>query len=434
MQAKPKSGQAELFKTPLAKIINTKHPLCILGAKINWSEFDKAFGPLYSEGKGRPAKPTRLMVGLHYLKHTYNLSDEEVVAQWLENPYWQHFCGNEYFEHGFPIDASSMTRWRKRVSVAGMEKLLEETVSTGLDIGALKKASINKLNVDTTVQEKAISFPTDAKLYHRMREKLVALSKEHGVELRQSYKFKSKYSLFMRGRYSHARQMRRSNKELKRLRTYLGRVVRDIDRKVAGSERLNGVFSEPLALAQRILSQRRQDKDKLYSIHAPEVECISKGKAHKKYEFGCKVSVAATSKECFIVGMKAYHGNPYDGHTLEESITQTERISGFKANDIYVDRGYRGHNYTGQAIVYIAGRGTKKLKASVRKWIRRRSAIEAVIGHAKTNGRLGRNYLHGREGDNINAILSGCGYNMRKLLTVLLFCLFSWRQRLLPAS
>ena len=248
MQAKPKSGQAELFKIPLAKIINTKHPLCILGAKINWSEFDKAFGPLYSEGKGRPAKPTRLMVGLHYLKHTYNLSDEEVVAQWLENPYWQHFCGNEYFEHGFPIDASSMTRWRKRVSVAGMEKLLEETVSTGLDIGALKKASINKLNVDTTVQEKAISFPTDAKLYHRMREKLVALSKEHGVELRQSYKFKSKYSLFMRGRYSHARQMRRSNKELKRLRTYLGRVVRDIDRKVAGSERLNGVFSEPLAL------------------------------------------------------------------------------------------------------------------------------------------------------------------------------------------
>jgi len=429
MQAKPKSGQAELFKIPLAKIINTKHPLCILGAKINWSEFDKAFGPLYSEGKGRPAKPTRLMVGLHYLKHTYNLSDEEVVAQWLENPYWQHFCGNEYFEHGFPIDASSMTRWRKRVSVAGMEKLLEETVSTGLDIGALKKASINKLNVDTTVQEKAISFPTDAKLYHRMREKLVALSKEHGVELRQSYKFKSKYSLFMRGRYSHARQMRRSNKELKRLRTYLGRVVRDIDRKVAGSERLNGVFSEPLALAQRILSQRRQDKDKLYSIHAPEVECISKGKAHKKYEFGCKVSVAATSKECFIVGMKAYHGNPYDGHTLNDAVMQTEHIAGLKTQDIYVDRGYRGHNYKGQAVVHVAERGTRKLKVSMRKWLRRRSAIEAVIGHAKTDGRLGRNFLSGREGDNINAMLSGCGYNMRKLLKVLLFCLFFYRQR-----
>ncbi len=171
-----------LFKTPLTKIINTKHPLCISGTKIKWLEFDKAFGPLYSEDKGRPAKPTRLMVGLHYLKHTYNLSDEEVVSQWLENPYWQYFCGNEYFEHGFPIDTSSMTCWRKRVSEAGKEKLLKETSNAGLDIGTLKKASINKLNVDTTVQEKAISFPTDSKLYHRMRERLVELSKEHGVK------------------------------------------------------------------------------------------------------------------------------------------------------------------------------------------------------------------------------------------------------------
>jgi IS5 family transposase len=152
MQAKPKSGQSELFKVPLSRIINTKHPLCILGARRNWPEFDKAFGPLYSEGKGRPAKPTRLMVGLHYLKHTYNLSDEEVVSQWLENPYWQHFCGNEYFEHGFPIDASTMIRWRKRVSEAGMEKLLEETVSTGLDIGALKKTSINNPLCRTLIQ------------------------------------------------------------------------------------------------------------------------------------------------------------------------------------------------------------------------------------------------------------------------------------------
>ncbi len=430
MQAKPKSPQMKLFKTPLKKIINIKHRLCILEAKIEWHEFDNAFGPLYCEGKGRPGNPTRLMVGLHYLKHTYDLSDEEVVLQWLENPYWQYFCGNEYFEHDFPIDASSMTRWRQRVSEAGMEKLLEETIKAGLKIGALKKTSIKKLNVDTTVQEKAIRFPTDANLYHSMREKLVSMSKEHGVTLRQSYKFKSKRSLLMRGRYRHCRQMRRSNKEQKRLRTYLGRVVRDIERKIADNEELSCVFSKPLFLARKILSQKRQDKNKVYSIHAPEVECISKGKAHKKYEFGCKVSVTATSKECFVVGMKALHGNPYDGHTLKEAIIQTERISGLKARDIYVDRGYRGHNYTGEALVHIAGRGTRKLKASVRKWIRRRSAIEAVIGHTKTDGRLGRNYLHGREGDNINAILSGCGYNMRKLLTVLLFYLFFYRQKL----
>lgn len=429
MQAKPKSVQSELFKTPLAKIINTKHPLCILASRINWTEFDNTFGSLYSEGKGRPAKPTRLMVGLHYLKHTYNLSDEEVVSQWTENPYWQYFCGNDYFEYELPVDGSSMTRWRKRVSESGMEKLLEETISTGLDIGAIKKSSINKLNVDTTVQEKAVSFPTDAKLYHRMREKLVALSKEHGVELRQSYKYKSKYSYYMRSRYASCRQMKRANRELKSLKNYLGRVVRDIDRKVAGSDRLEDIFSEPLALAHRILSQRRQDKNKLYSIHAPEVECISKGKAHKKYEFGCKVSVAATSKECFIVGMKACHGNPYDGHTLMEAVMQTERIAGIKTRDIYVDRGYRGHDYKGSAVVHVAGRGTRKLKASMRRWMKRRSAIEPVIGHAKTDGRLGRNFLKGREGDNINAILSGCGYNMRKLLKVLLFCLFFCRQR-----
>jgi IS5 family transposase len=417
MQAKPRSLQAELFKIPLNKIINTQHPLCTLGTKIKWPEFDKAFGPLYSEGKGRPAKPTRLMVGLHYLKHTYNLSDEEVVSQWLENPYWQYFCGNEYFEHDFPIDASSMTRWRKRVSEAGMEKLLGETITAGLDIGVLKKSSMNKLNVDTTVQEKAISFPTEE------------LSKEHGVILRQSYKFKSKYSYYWMGRYTSCRQRKRANRQQKSLKTYLGRVVRDIERKVAGSEMLHSVFSEPLSLARRILSQRRHDKNKVYSIHAREVECISKGKAHKKYEFGCKVSVVATSRECFVMGMKAYHGNPYDGHTLDDAVLQTESITGFKAREIYVDRGYRGHNYRGEAEVRIAGRGRKRLKASVRKWLKRRSAIEAVIGHAKTDGRLGRNYLLGREGDKINAILSGCGYNIRKLLKALLFCLFFCRQR-----
>ncbi|MCP4374371.1 MAG: IS5 family transposase [Deltaproteobacteria bacterium] len=434
MQAKPKSLQAELFKTPISKIIDTTHPLCVLGAKINWPEFDKTFGALYSEGKGRPAIPTRLMVGLHYLKHTYNLSDEEVVSRWLENPYWQYFCGNDYFEHDFPIDASSMTRWRKRVSEAGMEKLLGETITAGLDMKVLQKGSMNKLNVDTTVQEKAISFPTDAKLYHRMREKLVELSKEHGVTLRQSYKYKSKYAYYWKGRYASCRQMKRANKQQKSLKTYLGRVIRDIERKVVGSEKLQSVFSEPLSLARRILNQKRQDKNKVYSIHAPEVECISKGKVHKKYEFGCKVSVVATSKECFIMGMKAYHGNPYDGHTLDDAVLQAESITGFKAKEIYVDRGYRGHNYRGDAEVRIAGRGRKRLRASVRKWLKRRSAIEAVIGHTKTDGRLGRNYLLGREGDEINAILSGCGYNIRKLLKALLFCLFFCRKKSLSTA
>ncbi len=185
--------------------------------------------------------------------------------------------------------------------------------------------------------------------------------------LRQSYKYKSKHAYYWRGRYTSCRQMKRANKKQKSLKIYLGRVVRDIERKVAGIEEMQSVFSEPLSLAHRILSQKRQDKNKVYSIHAPEVECIAKGKAHKKYEFGCKVSVVATSKECFIMGMKAYHGNPYDGHTLDDAVLQTESITGFKAKEIYVDLGYRGHNYRGDTEDRIAGGGRKRLSASGRK-------------------------------------------------------------------
>lgn len=251
-----------------------------------------------------------------------------------------------------------MTRWYQRLSKAGMEKLLEQMTKAGLEIlSVLQRNNLNKLIVDTTTQEKTISYPTDAKLFHRMRGKLVDLSKEFGVEIRQSYTKKSKYSLFMRSRYAHGRQMRRANTELKYLNSYLGRVVRGIERTVLGNKGLKCVFPEPLSLGYCLLSQRRQDKNKIYSIHAPEVECISKGNAHNKYEFSSKMSVAITSKKCFIVGMKAHHGNPYDRHTSEQAVAQTERVSRFSVSDIYVNRGYRGHNYKGQAVVHIAGIG-----------------------------------------------------------------------------
>lgn len=426
MQAKQRDNQGRLFGILLERLCNPSHPLYRLADAIDWSEFDKAFGSLYSEGMGRPAKPTRLMVGLHYLKHTFDLSDEEVVAQWVENPYWQYFCGHAHFEHGFPIDPSLMTKWRHRVESSGLEKLLEETIRTGLKTNVLKKKSFRKLNVDTTVQEKAVSFPTDAKLYHRMREKLVALARESGIELRQSYVSKSKQSLVMQGRYAHARQMKRAKKEIKKLKTFLGRVTRDIERKILGDIELKKHFSKDLEMASRLLLQKRNDKSKLYSLHAPEVECISKGKAHKKYEFGCKVGVVTTSKDNFVIGATAFHGNPYDGHTLKESISQAEKLGKFTAKEIYVDRGYRKHNYEGSAVVHMARSGMKKLKRSLRKWLKRRSAIEPVIGHMKNDGRLGRNYLLGKEGDKMNAILCGAGHNMRKLLAAFLLFLFGW--------
>ena len=424
MQAKPDIGQGNLFKHRLINLLDKKHPLYILSHVIEWISFDEAFGELYSEGQGRPAKATRLMVGLNYLKYSNDLSDEEVVSKWVENPYWQYFCGNEYFEHQLPIDPTSMTKWRNRIKSAGMEKLLEETIRSGLKTKVIKKSSLKKVNVDTTVQEKAITFPTDAKLYHRMRAHLVKEAMTSGLELRQTYSFKSKKALLKQGRYRHARQLRRAAREVRNLKTWLGRVVRDVERKISGDALLTASFSESLELARRLLSQQRNDKNKLYSLHAPEVECISKGKAHKKYEFGCKVSVATTSKDNFIVGMAAFHGNPYDGHTLTETIGQTEKLCGVKAEEVYVDRGYRGHDYAGDATVHMARSSHKKLKPSLKKWLRRRSAIEPVIGHAKTESRLDRNYLKGKEGDKINALLSGCGFNIRKLLKAFLWLTF----------
>jgi len=426
MQAKPRDTQGDLYSVRLDFLCNETHPLVRLSKVIDWSGFDQAFGKLYSEGQGRPAKPTRLMVGLHYLKHAFDLSDEEVVSQWVENPYWQLFCGEEYFQYELPINPSLMTKWRNRLKSEGLETLLAETIQTGLKTKVLKRTSLQRLNVDTTVQEKAITFPTDAKLYHRLRLKLVREAKACGILLRQSYTRKSKQSLVMQSRYAHARQMKRSRKEVRKLKTYLGRVTRDIGRKVSGKTELEKRFSPLLEMGHRLLKQKRTDSNKLYSLHAPEVECIAKGKAHKRYEFGCKVSIATTSKDNFVVGMQALHDNPYDGHTLDGAVEQAERLGDFIAQSIFVDMGYRGHNYEGPAKVHLARRGLRKVKPSLRRWLKRRSAIEPVIGHMKNDGRLGRNYLHGQEGDRINAILCGAGHNIRKLLRAFLLFLFSW--------
>ena len=421
MRPKPADNQNLLFSARLEQILNYKHPMFKLANAIDWSEFEEAFGKLYDPGQGRPAKPIRLMVGLHYLKHAFDLSDEDVVARWIENPYWQYFCGCTHFQHELPIDPSLMTKWRKKIKAKGLEKLLEVTIKTGLKTGAVKRKEFKKVSVDTTVQEKAITFPTDAKLYQRMRERLVKQAKDCGIELRQSYVRKGKQALVMYGRYAHARQYKRARKQLRKLKTHLGRVTRDIERKLQPEQIKE--FEKPLGLSHRLLSQKRHDKNKLYSIHAPEVVCISKGKSHKRYEFGCKVGLVTTMKNPFVVGIQAFEGNPFDGHTLKASIEQAERLGSFKAEEIYVDRGYRGHNYNGDAIVHIARWGWRKLPGTLRRWLKRRSVIEAVIGHSKNECRLGRNYLLGEEGDRINAILCGCGYNIRRLLRAFIFWL-----------
>jgi len=404
-----------LFKNRLDQILNDKHPLFRLADAINWEYFVGEFGPLYIENKGRPGKPIRLLVALHYLKHAYDESDESVVERFLENPYWQYFCGFEYFQHEFPLDPTSLVKWRRRIGVDGMEKLFYRTLKTAQELGLLKRSHLHKVNVDTTVQEKAIAFPTDARLYYKMREKLVVEAEKRGIDLRQNYRRLGRKALVRQGRYSHARQMKRAAKETKKLKNYLGRVTRDIRRKVKD---MDTELKEFLNLSERLLVQKRDDKNKLYSIHAPEVECIAKGKIHKRYEFGCKVSVATTSRDNWVVGIQAHHGNPYDGHTLKSVLEQVVRLTSCQIREVFCDRGYRGHNCEGKTKIHITGRRKRgdPITRSLRKWLKRRNAIEPKIGHLKTDNRMDRNYLKGTDGDKVNALLSGCGTNLRKLI------------------
>jgi IS5 family transposase len=261
----------DLFRARLSNQLDLKHPLIRLAGLINWESFETEFGSLYHETLGRPGKPTRLMVGLTYLKHSYNLSDEQVCERWLENPYWQFFCGFDYLQHRLPIEPSSLSRWRERIGASGMERLLAATVEAALASGAAKPSSLERVTVDTTVQPKAIAFPLDSRLYHRGREILVRLAAKHGVKLRQSYHRLGKRTLRLANRYAHARQMRRARREIKRLKTFLGRVARDVGRKIAERPGAAPHFAQPLARVARLLAQQKSDHGKLYALHAPEV-------------------------------------------------------------------------------------------------------------------------------------------------------------------
>jgi len=418
MKPKKIDSQKRIFETSLENIINMKHPLVILSGQIDWSSLEETFGKLYDQDLGRPGIPTRLMVGLHYIKYAFNYSDEEVVSTFLENPYWQYFCGQQYFVHDFPLDPSSMTRWRKRLNKIETEILLKETIETALRTKTLSRKDVERVNVDTTVQEKSVAYPTDARNYNKARKLLVRIAQKRGIALRQSYARTGEELLRKQGKYVHARQMKRAAKATRQLRNYLGRIIREIERSAV---ELTKRESEILALSQRLYQQKREDKNKVYSLHAPEVECIAKGKAHKKYEFGCKASIVSTNKNNWIVGAQAFHGTPYDGKTLSDAMEQVSMITGRGVKAAYCDKGYRlkkedrPENYR----LYLSGeRGLSKTEKAK---LRRRSAIEPIIGHLKTDHRLSRNYLLGVMGDVRNVILSACGFNIRKLLRAFLY-------------
>jgi IS5 family transposase len=412
-KSEAKDPQRELFQAELEQIINLHHPLVRLGMCMDWSGFEEALGATYHPTQGAPGISTRLMVALHYLKYEHDLSDEDVLSHWVENPYWQHFSGQQYFQHRLPVDASSMTRWRQRLGEAGAEQMLRETITAGMKMGAIRPAQLKRINVDTTVQTKAVRYPTDARLYHRCRERLVKAARREGLVIKQSYRHVGKRLLLGSSRYAHARQMKRARAATRKLRTQLGRVVREIERQVTSpSEEL----AKLLATAHRIHAQQRHDKDKVYSVHEPEVECIAKGKAGKPYEFGNKVSVAITSRGGWLVGAKSFTGNLYDGHTLAAQMTQVKSMIGDQVGEVHVDMGYRGHDYEGHATVHVDKRRRGRTPRRLWRWMKRRAAIEPSIGHLKNEHRLERNRLRGTYGDTINAMLSTAAMNFHKLL------------------
>ena len=407
--------QMELFKVELMRIVNTSHEMVKLADTIDWANFDRRFARMWQD-KGRPAIDTRVMVSLHYLKYSYDLSDEQVVESWLQNPYWQYLIGMCYFQHSRAFDPSSMSRWRKRCGKAVLEQLLTETIRAGLKLKAVKTSQLKRVNIDTTVQEKHIRYPTDSRLYDRARQRLVKQAQYEGIELRQNYKRVGNNVLIQQQRYAHARQFNRANKCKKKLRTILGRVIRDIDRKA--EEVMDGSpLFRFLETAKGIHAQQRSDKNKIYSVHAPEVECISKGKVHKRYEFGVKASIATTSKGGWHVGAMSLPGNPYDGHTLRQSFEQIKTISPKIPEHLFTDQGFRGHGLSlEQTQIHVDKKRRGRTPQRLWSWMKRRAAIEPGIGHLKAEHRLNRNRLWGREGDMHNIILSAAAMNFHKLL------------------
>ena len=434
------SGQNDLFRARLDQIVDMTHPLAKLARSVDWGFLEARFGAVYSDTPGHPPLPTRLMAGLAILKHMPDLSDETLCERWIENPYFQLFCGEEFFRHKPPFDRSSLTRWRQRMGEEKLVALVQESLNVATRTGAAKPADFSKVIVDTTVQPKAVAFPTDAKLMHRARERLVRLAKKHGVVLRQSYEWIGKYALIAHQRYAHAKQFKRANRALRTLRTYLGRTARDIVRKIKSDEELKSVFAEPLSLAWRVRDQRQNQRGrKVYSLHAPEVECIGKGKAHRPYEFGVKVSVATTLHHSrggqFIAHVKALPGNPYDGHTLDVVLPEIEAQIGASLSRIVADRGYRGHNASPEHKfrVYISGQ-KRRVTAAIKRDLHRRSAVEPCIGHLKSEHRMGRNHLAHPAGDAANAVLAAAGYNFRRLLAWLAALLRAWLTAVINAA
>ena len=408
-----KNPQLNVFRVPLVSIINMEHELVLLAQRIDWEKVEKDFSIYYPE-LGRPAVPIRKMVGSMLLKQMYNLGDETFVARWIENPYWQYFCGETFFQYDEPYDPSDFVHFRKRIGEEGAQKILK------LSISLFDSSEVNEKEVliDTTVQEKNITFPTDSKLHKKIIEGCIKIAELENIKLRQRYTRIVKQLMIDQRFREHPKRKKKANAAARKLKTIAGRLVRDVERKLDDMDRLN-FYDERLWLYLLVLGQKRDDKNKIYSFHSPEVKCISKGKEHKKYEFGNKSSFAITKKSGIVVGAMAFEENIYDGHAIEPQLAQVEDLLGRLPETALVDRGCKGRKSILGVNIKIPGSGKGKTayqKRKERERFRRRASIEPIIGHLKQDHRMLRNYLKGVEGDMINTLLAGAAFNMMKML------------------
>jgi IS5 family transposase len=423
----PDQNQMNLFRGTLKEFINPQHPLVILSDKIPWGELEKEFSGYYSD-TGQPSKPVRLMAGLLILKQMYNLGDETIMPDWVRDPYFQYFCGESEFQWTFPCDPSDLVHFRKRIGKEGVEKIL------ALSVRMQSKKDLRKREViiDSTVQEKNITFPTDMKLYRKIVEKCNKIARNENVVLRQSYTRTIK-QLMLKQRFAHhPKRKKEARKAMLKMKTIAGRITRDLERKLP--DKVLARYQEEIQLFYRVLQQKRHDSNKIYSLHEPDTSCIAKGKAHKQYEFGSKVSFAMLPESNIIVGAVSFKGNPHDSQTLEATLDHCNKITSKTFDNAIVDRGYKGKKMIGKTRIISPGSpigNSDYLKRKMRKKCRSRAAIEPVIGHIKSDCRMERNYLKGTVGDEINAIMAAAALNFRRLLRIIeqdiILTLIRWR-------
>ena len=410
------SKQLSMFSS-LEDMLSHEHPLFQLSNKINWECFENAFSPLYCSTNGRPAHAIRLMCGLLILKHLRNVSDEMVVSQWSENAYYQYFCGGLEFMPKEPCDASELVHFRNRIGEKGMELILAESIRVNTDHD--NEDHFDTAFIDSTVQEKNITYPTDAKLHKKIIKNVLKIVHDNCLPLRQSYTRTLK-GIYRSQRFrNHPKNRKKALKADRQLKTIAGRLVRELERNLVGRKGYEKMFE----LYYRVLSQNRKSKNKVYSLHEPDVVCVSKGKDHKQYEFGNKVSILR-SWSGLILGACSFR-NEYDGHTIEKTLEQTQRMTGRKVDKLAGDRGYRGIKQMGQTKILIPD--TPKAKDSYyqkrkkHKLFCKRAGIEPTIGHLKEDHRLSRNFYKGVKGDAINVLLAAAAYNFKRAMRVLLY-------------